>query len=90
MKSMYAKLECIFILRNNWSAENRAAFKQVWKSPAPSKVVALSWKLLLDRILTRINLSRRHAIPQEVSLRCVLCDEALETSNHLFLHCLVA
>lgn len=90
VKSMYTKLEGMFILDNKWGTEEKAVFRQVWKSPAPSKAVALSWKLLLDRIPTRVNLSTRHALPREVSLRCALCDEALETSNHLFMHCRVA
>lgn len=53
-------------------------------------MVALSWKVLLDRIPTRWNLSRRNALPPEVSVRCVLCEEETERSNHLFVHCPVA
>lgn len=70
--------------------EDRRVFSQVWKSKAPSKVVALSWKGLLDRLPTRLNLLHKNALPPEVSSICVLCNEALETTNHLFLHCKVS
>jgi len=43
-------------------------FHQLWKSQAPSKVLALSWKLLLDRIPTWLNLSRRNALPLQEKL----------------------
>jgi len=87
VKSMYAKLEGMLILEDSWSEDELLVFKHIWKSPAPSKVVAFSWKLLLDRIPTRLNLRRRNALPQEVSLTCVMCIGAIESANHLFLHC---
>jgi len=90
MKSMYKKLEDMFILEDIWNVEEKRIFEQLWKSPAPSKVVAFSWKMLLDRIPTRINLSRRNALPPEVPLRCVMCEMEPESSTHLFLHCRVA
>jgi hypothetical protein len=76
-------------VENNWSAEESGVFNPVWRSQAPSKVVALSWKVLLDRIPTRLNLRRRNALPPEVSVRCVLCEVEIETTNHLFMHCVV-
>lgn len=65
-------------------------FHQLWKSMAPSKVVALSWKMLLDRVPTRVNLSRRNTLPPEFPLICVLCETELERTNHLFMHCVMA
>lgn len=62
-------------------------FGQVWKSPAPSKVVALSWKLLLNRIPTRLNLAYRNVLPHNANLHCVLCDLEDESTSHLFIHC---
>jgi hypothetical protein len=38
-------------------------FGSVWKSPAPSKVVAFSWQFLLDRIPTKVNLAKRSIYP---------------------------
>jgi len=75
------------ILDDLWGVEEKRVFHHLWKSRAPSKVVALSWKMLLDRIPTWLNLSRRHALPSEVPLSCVLCERDVETMNHLFMHC---
>jgi hypothetical protein len=61
-------------------------FKFIWKSGVPSKVSALSWQLLLDRIPTRNNLLSRGIIMVDES-RCPLCNEEIETVNHLFLRC---
>lgn len=62
-------------------------FETIWDSKAPLKVVAFSWKLLLDRIPTRRNLARRNCLPPKESSRCVLCGIVEELANHLFLHC---
>ncbi|KAK2397838.1 hypothetical protein QL285_059374 [Trifolium repens] len=62
------------------------AFKFIWKSGVPSKVSALSWQVLLDKIPTRENLRRRNILSM-VNSRCVFCDLAVESTSHLFLHC---
>lgn len=90
VKSMYKKLEGLFILEDTWGDEDRRVFHQLWKSPAPSKVIAFSWKMLLDRIPTRTNLSRRNALPPEVPLNCVWRVGEREMTKHLFLHCSLA
>jgi len=87
---MYKKLEALFILEDTWGVEEKKVFHQLWKSSAPSKVIALSWKMLLNRIPTRVNLSRRNVVPPDVNLRCVLCDRDNEMTNHLFINCGVA
>jgi hypothetical protein len=69
------------------SVFNEWIFSLLWKSPAPSKVVAFLWYLLLDRIPTRANLDIRHILDPDSSLLCVLCGRYVETSTHLFLHC---
>jgi len=61
------------------------AATRVWKSGAPSKVVFFSWQLILDRIPTRLNLSR-HGVSLPVGgLGCVFCSAPSESSVHLFL-----
>ncbi|CAJ2647839.1 unnamed protein product [Trifolium pratense] len=62
------------------------AFTNLWKCGAPSKVCAFSWQLLLDRIQTEDNLLKRR-IQQQQQTSCVLCDLTMESSIHLFLHC---
>jgi mannosylglycoprotein endo-beta-mannosidase len=65
-------------------------FQQLWKSPAPSKLIAFSWQLIHNRIPTRDNLARRSIIRGDDSRVCVLCSNVGESSSHLFLHCDVA
>jgi hypothetical protein len=65
-------------------------FDNMWKSPAPSKVIAFGWRVLLNRIPTRVNLSLRNALPPEVSTMCVFCNLKEESATHIFLHCDVA
>jgi hypothetical protein len=62
------------------------AFKFIWKSGAPSKVCALAWQLLLDRIPTRQNLRRRNVIRPHDAY-CPFCALEVESVRHLFLHC---
>jgi hypothetical protein len=64
-------------------------FKRLWKGAAPSKVRAFALQLLLDRIQTKDNLFKRRLI-QPDQLRCVMCNQNLESAKHLFLHCAVA
>jgi len=89
VKSMYAKLETLIILENTWGEEEQRVFTQLWKSPTLSKV-ALSWKMLLDRIPTRVNLRRRNVLPPKLLVTCALCDRETERTKHLFMHCSVA
>lgn len=86
VKSTYMVLESIMLVEEV-GAQEEGVFSLLWRSPAPSKVVAFSWTLLLDRIPTRANLAIRHILDPESSLNCVLCDRGVETSTHLFLHC---
>jgi hypothetical protein len=61
-------------------------YKFIWKSGVPSKVSALAWQLLLNRIPTRENL-RRHRIITTGNSCCPLCNEVEESACHLFLYC---
>jgi len=89
VSSMYRKLDEMVVTVSSTEVQ-LSAFTHIWKSPAPSKVIAFSWKLLRDRILTRVNLSRRHVLPLDSALSCVLCKGVPEVSDHLFLNCVTA
>ncbi|GAU38652.1 hypothetical protein TSUD_276920 [Trifolium subterraneum] len=65
-------------------------FGQLWESPAPSKVIAFSWQLLYDRIPTRRNLEVRGILGRDTPWECLGCVGMVESSLHLFLHCLSA
>jgi hypothetical protein len=87
VKSSYTVLELIYLLVIELCPLEEGVFSLIWKSPAPSKVVAFSWSLLLDRIPTRENLAIRNILEPDSLLLCVLCDRHVESSTHLFLHC---
>jgi hypothetical protein len=90
VKSAYGKLEGMVLREDLWSVPEKRVFRKIWKSPALSRVVALSWKLLYDRIPTKVNLAVRNVLPMEASRLCALCERVDESSTHLFLHCDIA
>ncbi|KEH33332.1 transmembrane protein, putative [Medicago truncatula] len=57
VKSLYTKLELLMLGENGCSKGEMRVFRQIWKSGAPSKVVNFEWKLLHDRIPTRVRSS---------------------------------
>lgn len=62
--------------------------KLTWIKWCPPKINAFIWKLLLDRIPTRVNLRKRKILHELVSPCCFLCNEDVdETSSHLFFNC---
>jgi hypothetical protein len=62
------------------------AFASLWKSLAPSKIIAFAWQLLLDKIPSRNNLLRRHIL-LPANDRCVWCGSESETVMHIFIYC---
>ena len=97
VKSSYAKLEALVLREDLWRVGEKGIFSKLWKSPAPSKVVAFSWKLLDNRIPTRLNLAVRNVLPifnvlplMDAPTSCAFCERVDESSIHLFLHCDVA
>ncbi|MCI37816.1 F-box family protein, partial [Trifolium medium] len=65
-------------------------FNSIWKSPAPSKIIAFSWQLLHDRVSTKQNLFLRGVIHHANEVNCGWCLDSSESAIHLFLHCRVA
>lgn len=60
-------------------------FKVLWKCKAPSKVLAFTWQVLLDRIPTIANLMKRGINLSLEEQVCVLCNATVEDSDHLFI-----
>ena len=52
------------------------------------KVLTTAWRILIDRIPSRVNLLRR-GVPVTSTL-CALCNRSDESSQHLFLECVFA
>lgn len=58
--------------------------ERVWRVKAEEKVRFFTWLLLQDRLWTADRLQRRGWAHDA---RCCLCDQVLESANHLFLEC---
>nr|GFC62667.1 RNA-directed DNA polymerase, eukaryota [Tanacetum cinerariifolium] len=56
--------------------------KTRWVKYVPIKVNVLAWKIKMDVLLTRLNISRRGIDIH--SITCPICDCGVESSEHLF------
>ncbi|KAJ0805669.1 putative RNA-directed DNA polymerase [Helianthus annuus] len=56
-----------------------------WNGWVPKKVGMVAWRAQVERLLTRVALSRR-GVPVQ-SADCVLCGEYNETSDHILVSC---
>ncbi|GJZ39582.1 RNA-directed DNA polymerase, eukaryota, partial [Tanacetum coccineum] len=64
------------------------ATKTRWIKAVPLKINIHAWKVSLDCLPTRINISRRGMDIE--SILCPMCDNAAESASHLFFTCRVA
>ncbi|GAU26515.1 hypothetical protein TSUD_361480 [Trifolium subterraneum] len=87
VKSVYTLLGSVFATDAVWSPPELRVFDQIWKSPAPSKVIVFPWKLLRNRIPTKANLALRGIQVVGGSLNCVHCVGSGEDASHLFMYC---
>ena len=62
--------------------------KFCWRKIVPIKVNILAWKIKLDYLPTRFNLSRRGLDIH--SILCPICENHTETSSHIFFACSMA
>ncbi|KAK3205183.1 hypothetical protein Dsin_019229 [Dipteronia sinensis] len=58
-----------------------------WQGICPLKVDLFVWQLLMDRVMVRQLIQRFYRL-HSISLDCPLCNKEVESSNHLFLHCI--
>nr|GEW38589.1 RNA-directed DNA polymerase, eukaryota [Tanacetum cinerariifolium] len=59
--------------------------KTRWVKYVPIKVDVLAWKIKMDVLPTRLNISRRGIDIHSIS--CPICDCGVESSEHLFFRC---
>ncbi|GJY57327.1 RNA-directed DNA polymerase, eukaryota, reverse transcriptase zinc-binding domain protein [Tanacetum coccineum] len=64
------------------------ASKMRWIKAMPIKVNVYAWRVKLDCLPTRINISRRGM--EIKSIICPMCGEAAESSRHIFFSCHIA
>ncbi|GKF29023.1 RNA-directed DNA polymerase, eukaryota, partial [Tanacetum coccineum] len=60
----------------------------IWCNILPRKVNIFIWRMRLDRLPHRLNLSRRGLDTQ--SIDCPVCNNGRETNDHIFFSCDVA
>ena len=65
------------------SGASNDIFKILWQANAMPKAQITAWRILLDRVPTRINLIRRGVSVN--SSVCTLCQASEEMTQHLFL-----
>jgi hypothetical protein len=85
--SVYCILGNVFTPEVVFSEFELSVFRKMWKSPAPPKVLAFSWKLLRNRIPTKLNLLIRGVLNVVGGTSCVHCHGGEEDARHLFISC---
>lgn len=73
----------------SWDASD-PIFQLVWSSAAPSNVCIFIWKLVQDRLPTRLNLLKRNVIHSAAEACCPLCLQEEESTDHILVGCPVA
>jgi hypothetical protein len=89
VKAGYSFLSQNFLPEMEVSEVVLGVLKNIWMSFAPSKVIAFSCQLIMQRLPMRVILSRR-GVPGLTNPCCVWCPEERETEMHLFGTCTVA
>jgi hypothetical protein len=87
VSSTYNLLGLIFSPESLLGVHELRVLSIIWKCPAPSKVIAFSWKLFRNRIASRVNLMQRGIHVNGGDISCVHCQRGVEDSAHLFLFC---
>jgi hypothetical protein len=85
--SVYILLGTVAAPFVEFSSHELRVFKNMWNCPAPSKVLAFSWKLFRNRIPTKSNLVFRGVQVTGGGAGCVHCRNREEDTRHLFLFC---
>ena len=73
------------ILSNQVRGHQSEVYKLLWKAKAFPNAVVTAWRVLLDKLPTRVNLNKRRV--QLNSMVCPLCQHEEESSQHLFMEC---
>lgn len=61
----------------------------MWKTKVPYKFKTFCWRLLQNKLPTRLQLHARNIIHDPYDLVCVFCFQQEEDLDHLFLKCAV-
>lgn len=71
------------------TASKQEKKRQLWRKygTIPSKMQAFVWRMILNRLPTKSNLSRRYILADDSNHQCVLCEELDENNEHLLVYC---
>ncbi|WMV36832.1 hypothetical protein MTR67_030217 [Solanum verrucosum] len=75
IKSAYRELSSTEVQQAGW------CWRMIWRTVMPYKVNYFTWLLAKEAVLTHENLNKRKS---NLCSRCYLCEELVETVNHLF------
>ncbi|XP_058732910.1 uncharacterized protein LOC131604491 [Vicia villosa] len=70
-------------LENSFSS----LFSCLWKTKVPSRIHLFGWRLIWNRLPTKVELAKRGILVAAQLLKCPLCNRVDEDLDHLFLHC---
>jgi len=73
------------LVRKDFEANSSLIFCKLWRCKAVPSAVLIAWRLMENKLATRVNLSRRGVLVD--SLMCSLCGKEEETCRHLFFDC---
>ena len=77
---------CVYkIVAKLLSNRLKRVMPDIWKLKIPSKSLVFAWRLIRDRLPTRMNLRRRQVVINEV--QCPFCGDVEEEAAHLFFSC---
>ncbi|XP_058742708.1 uncharacterized protein LOC131615254 [Vicia villosa] len=65
----------------------RVAFSSIWKTKVPSRILIFGWRLISNRLPTKVELAKRGILVNPSELRCPFCLNFEEDLNHLFFEC---
>jgi len=75
------------VLNKEELIQDSGIFQLLWSLKIAPSVTVFAWRILLDRLPTRANLARREG--QVGNVWCPMCQEGIETTQHLFTTCKV-
>ena len=70
------------LTRDSTDENQHGVYSELWKLKIPSKASFYAWRLIQDRLPTKINLRRRN-----VEVICPFCRNNEEDATHLFFSC---
>lgn len=82
VKSAYA------VLQGEVREPIHRVYHKLWSLKAPSNVLSLAWKVLLNMIQSKENMRRRNALHGTSQSLCSLCSLEEESSSHFFFTCI--